>query len=147
MPGGASGAFADAGFWIALLDDQDPLNGRASALARQQPPLNIVTSEMVLVEVFNHFSRSGPQGRLAVDSFVRKLRLTDDVDVVPQSSEQFWAAAARYAERPDQRWILTDCVSFLVMESRGIDEALAYDRDFVQAGFRALLRDESRSAQ
>lgn len=140
-----AGAFADAGYWIALLDHEDPLNARARDLARRRPPLDIVTSEMVLVEVFNHFSRSGPQGRLAVDRFVQRLRATDEVDVVPQSSEQFWAAARRYADRPDQRWSLTDCVSFLVMESRGIDQALAYDRDFIQAGFTALLRDGHNS--
>ena len=26
---------------------------------------------------------------------------------------------------------ITDCASFLIMEQRGITEALAYDRDFV----------------
>ncbi len=31
----------------------------------------------------------------------------------------------------------------LVFGERGITEALAYDRDFEQAGFVALLRDES----
>ena len=140
-------AFADAGYWIALLDNDDRLHARATNLAVQQPQMNIVTSEMVLVEVFNHFSRSGPQGRLAVSSFVQKLRATDEVDVVQQSSEQFRAAASRYADRPDQRWSLTDCASFLVMEAEGIDQALAYDRDFIQAGFKALLRDESDSGQ
>ena len=141
------GAFADAGYWIALLDDQDPLNARATALASRQPPLDIVTSEMVLTEVFNHFSRSGTQGRLAIESFAQKLRASDEVDVVPQSSDQFWSAARRYVDRPDQRWSLTDCSSFLVMESRGIDQALAFDRDVIQAGFTALLRDESESGQ
>ena len=137
------GAFADAGYWIALLDNEEPLNARATDLAMQQPPPSIVTTEMVLVEVFNHFSRSGPQGRLAVERFAQRLRETEQVDVVPQSSEQFLAAVRRYADRPDQRWSLTDCASFLVMESRGIDQALAYDRDFIQAGFKALLRDEA----
>ena len=47
----------------------------------------------------------------------------------------------RYASRSDQRWSLTDCASFLVMEERNISEALAYDRDFEQAGFSALLRE------
>jgi len=141
------GAFADAGYWIALLDSEDPLNARAMELAMREPPLDIVTSEMVLVEVFNHFSRSGPEGRQAIESFVQKLRASDEVNVVPQSSEQFWSAARRYADRPDQRWSLTDCASFLIMESMGTEYALAYDRDFVQAGFTALLRDESDSGQ
>ena len=44
----------------------------------------------------------------------------------------------------DQHWSLTDCASFIVMEERGISEALAYDRDFEQAGFTALLRHEAQ---
>ena len=50
------------------------------------------------------------------------------------------AAVERYSQRIDQRWSVTDCASFLIMEERGITDALAHDRDFVQAGFRALLR-------
>ena len=45
-----------------------------------------------------------------------------------------------YGSRLDQTWSLTDCASFLVMEQRGITDALAHDRDFEQAGFVALLR-------
>jgi predicted nucleic acid-binding protein len=45
-----------------------------------------------------------------------------------------------YRTRTDKDWGLTDCISFVVMEERGIREALAYDQHFIQAGFRALLR-------
>ena len=51
-------------------------------------------------------------------------------------------AVERYAARPDQTWSLTDCASFIVMEERNIVEALAYDKDFKQAGFSALLRED-----
>ena len=59
---------------------------------------------------------------------------------MPQTAAQFRVAVERYAERPDQTWSLTDCASFIVMEERGITDALAHDRDFEQAGFTALLR-------
>ena len=74
---------------------------------------------------------------------VRELEDNPDVEIVPQTDTQFRTAVERYASRSDQRWSLTDCASFLLMEERGITEALAYDRDFEQAGFIALLRDES----
>jgi len=35
---------------------------------------------------------------------------------------------------------MTDCVSFIVMESRGMTEALTHDIHFEQAGLRALMR-------
>lgn len=50
-------------------------------------------------------------------------------------------ALALKRQRADKRWGLTDCVSFVVMHDRGISVALTADRDFVQAGFRALLLD------
>ena len=63
------------------------------------------------------------------------------IEVLPQTGNLFTAAVAFYAARLDQRWSLTDCMSFVVMTERGIPQALAYDRDFEQAGFTALLRN------
>ena len=71
---------------------------------------------------------------------VQELEARPDVKIVSQTDAQFRAAVKRYATRPDQTWSLTDCASFLIMEERNITEALAYDRDFEQAGFIALLR-------
>ena len=62
-------------------------------------------------------------------------------EVLPQTSNLLIDAVSFYAARLDQRWSLIDCANFLVMEERGITEALAYDRDFEQAGFTALLRN------
>ena len=72
---------------------------------------------------------------------VQELEHSPDVEVIPQTDAQFKATLERYASRSDQNWSLTDCASFLLMEERGINEALAYDRDFEQAGFVALLRE------
>ena len=63
-----------------------------------------------------------------------------NVEVVPQTSIQFQATLERYLTRLDQSWSVVDCASFLVMETRQIQEALAFDRHFEQAGFKALLR-------
>jgi hypothetical protein len=40
---------------------------------------------------------------------------------------------------------MTDCISFVVMQERGIVEALTTDHHFQQAGFRALLRELKNS--
>ena len=42
--------------------------------------------------------------------------------------------------RPDQTWSLVDCASFVVMQRRGIIEALTSDRHFEQAGFVRMLK-------
>ena len=132
--------FADSGYWIALLYPRDQVHERANAVAAGLGTVEIVTTQMVLAEAFNHLSRQGERFRnLAVQMF-RDLESKPNVEIVHQTDAQFRAAVERYAARSDQRWSLTDCASFLVMEGRGITEALAYDRDFQQAGFVALLR-------
>lgn len=45
-----------------------------------------------------------------------------------------------YNQRSDT-WSLTDCSSFLIMSHYSITDAIAHDKHFIQAGFRALLRD------
>ncbi len=134
--------FADAGYLIASLDSRDPLHELARQVAAGLGSFGIITTQMVVTEVLNYVSRGGePLRRLSVQ-MVRELENNPNVEIVAQTDMQFRAAVERYASRGDQRWSLTDCASFLVMEERGITEALAYDRDFEQAGFAALLRGD-----
>ena len=132
--------FADSGHWIALLHPRDQIHERAKAVAARQGPVAIVTTQMALAEALNHLSGEGETLRNLAVEMVRGLQDNAGIEVVPQTDEQFEAALDRYDARDDQRWSLTDCASFLVMEERNISEALAYDRDFEQAGFIALLR-------
>ena len=133
--------FADSGYWIALLFSRDQLHERAREVAAGLDSVAIVTTQMVLAEALNHLAGEGERLRNLAVRTLRQLEVRTDVEIVPQTDAQFKAAVERYASRSDQRWSLTDCASFLVMEERNISEALAYDRDFEQAGFVALLRD------
>jgi len=45
-----------------------------------------------------------------------------------------------FQRRPDKTWSLVDCASFVVMQKRGITEALTSDVHFEQAGFIRLLK-------
>ena len=133
--------FADAGYWIALLYSGDQLHERATTVAAGLGPVAIVTTQMALAEALNHLAGRGERLRRLAAHMVRELEARSDVQVIPQTDAQFRAAVEHYAARVDQTWSLTDCASFLVMEERNITDALAYDRDFEQAGFRALLRE------
>ena len=134
--------FADAGYFIAKLNGRDPLHNRAVEVAEGLGGFRIVTTQMVLTEVINYMSDGGEFLRMLASQMIANLLANPGVEVIPQTEAQFIAAAERYAARRDQRWSLTDCASFLVMEERNMMEALAHDRNFEQAGFVALMRED-----
>jgi hypothetical protein len=131
--------FADATYWIAVLDPRDSLHAVAIDASNALRPARIVTSELVLVEVLNALA-SYPQLRPTVVRTVRAISDDPNTEVVPLSGVQFREALTYYAARQDKSWGLTDCASFVLMQERGLSEALTHDRDFEQAGFTALLR-------
>jgi len=59
--------------------------------------------------------------------------------VAPFEHELTRDAVQLYDSRPDKSLSLTDCISFVVMERRGLTEALTVDRDFQQANMKPLL--------
>ena len=132
--------FADSGYWIALWNARDNLHQRAVSVADSLGTTDVLTTHMVLTEALDAMAGMGPFHRRLAIQMLHELEDDPIVEIIPQTEAQFREAAERYASRTDQRWSLTDCASFLAMEQRGITEALAYDRDFEQAGFVALLR-------
>ena len=133
--------FADTGYWFALLLAQDPLHQRAMALSQQVASARIVTTQMMLTELVNLTTRIGLYQRQRGLTFIQQLENSPQVEIIPQTADQFQQALTFALARPDQRWSLTDCASFLTMERLGIREALAHDRHFQQAGFVPLLRE------
>ena len=97
---------------------------------------------MVLTEFLNHYSILGPLFRRKAVLVVSNLQQDSTVEIIPQSDYQFEQALNFYNQRQDKKWSLVDCASFLIMQERGIIEALAYDIHFRQAGFVPLLRDD-----
>ncbi len=133
--------FADASYWIALLNPKDALHKKANSLSKILGRTRIVTSEMVLTEFLNDFGGRGEILRRGAVRLIERLRRNPNAVIVPQSSIQFQEALALYAERSDKSWSLTDCSSFRIMQRDRVTQALTHDRHFVQAGFQALLRD------
>lgn len=134
-------AFADTGFWIALLHPRDRWHQAAIALDQQfqQQQRKIITSEMVLAEFLNFFSKFDPRVRIETGRMVQKMQTHPNIVVIAQNSQQFIQALELYLARPDKAWSLTDCSSFLLMEKLNLTEVLAHDKHFQQAGFRTLL--------
>ena len=130
--------FVDAGYFIALLLPRDQHEGRAREAIATFRENHIVTTEMVLAEVFAAVSRRGASMRRSAMILLQELKDNPNVTIIPQTTQQFDAAAQLFAQRLDQRYSLTDCASFLVMQERGIRQALTFDIDFQAAGFIPL---------
>jgi predicted nucleic acid-binding protein len=130
--------FADTGYFVALIDRQDQLHARAIEWSRRiDEPL--VTTSAVLLETFNNlagtFLRSQPH------RLVEAAESRANPEIVLVEEELWKEGLALHYARSDKQWSLTDCISFALMTRRHITRALAYDRHFEQAGFRALLRE------
>ncbi len=132
--------FADACFWIALLNPRDAWHETVQLLYEEYFARPILTSEMVLAEVLNFMAKYGAQNRLATVDLIRRFGRDLNVDVEPQTSLQFWNAVEFYNAQPDQEWGLVDCASFQLMTANNIREALTNDHHFTQAGFNILMQ-------
>ncbi|MFZ0962868.1 MAG: type II toxin-antitoxin system VapC family toxin [Terriglobia bacterium] len=133
--------FLDTAYAVALASTTDAYHHRALALADELEAqhTHLVTTWGVLLEIGNALSKN--QYRHAALQLISSLQRDESVEIVPLSDPLIQRAMTLYAERPDKEWGLTDCISFVVMETRGIRDALTADEHFTQAGFRPLLRE------
>jgi predicted nucleic acid-binding protein len=131
--------FADSSYYVALLSGRDAWHARTVELSKNLLG-RIFTTEYVLVETASMLCKG--VDRNAFVDLVRYLESDPSVQIVAASSILFRAGFDLFAARPDKEWSVVDSISFLVMKQRRLQEALTTDRHFVQAGFRALLRED-----
>jgi predicted nucleic acid-binding protein len=131
-----SAVFADTSFFLALLCDGDALHARAVSESRRNR--SIVTTEFVLVELGNACSRAADHADFF--AIVEGMRASARIRIIPLSTELFDRGLRFMTDRQDKDWLLTDCISFVVMQEHHLTEALTADHHFEQVGFRALLK-------
>ena len=128
--------FADSSFYLAILNTRDAAHAIALAVSEMLEG-QIVTTEWVLLEVADAMS--------SVPNRQRFLDLIDEIEgatqhqIIRSNTRHFQLALQLYRRRSDKNWSLTDCISFSIMQERGLTEALTADHHFEQAGFIALL--------
>lgn len=132
--------FLDTAYAIALSSPDDDYHDLAAVLAKQikSTRTRLVTTRAVMLEIGNSLSKQC--FRHVANRLLNALESDPNVEIVPLSERLYRQAVRLYQQRPDKEWGLTDCTSFVVMQERGIHEALTMDDHFRQAGFRALLK-------
>ena len=131
--------FLDSSYAIALSSAKDTHHLKALDFAQkfQSAPARIVTTEPILFEIGNALSQM--RHRQAAVNLIESIEQDTHIEVVVCSQDLFRRAVDLFQSRYDKDWGLTDCFSFVVMEDRGITDALTADHHFQQAGYRALL--------
>lgn len=128
--------FADAFFWIALLNRHDEYHEKAR-LYLEDFRGTILTTQWVLAEVADAMASSAVRG--SIQLFFEELAANQAITILDATPDLFLRGINLYHERPDKTWSLTDCISFVVMTDHGLSEALTGDHHFAQAGFRTVF--------
>lgn len=132
-------ALIDTGALLAIANPRDQYHERAVATGRRflSTGGRWVGTTLVLAELHGHLlQRTSPGTARAL-----LARLLEDpaYEWLDASSELVREATVRWLERfADQRFSLTDAVSFEVMRRLRLRRAFAFDRHFVVAGFQQL---------
>ncbi len=141
MPAKTDPTFLDTAYIYALVNTRDEWHKEALKWQErlEQERRRIITTELILIEIGDGLASI--RFRTQATQIITALKSSPFVEVIPMSSPLFAEAFSLYGERSDKEWGMTDCVSFVVMRTRGLLDALTGDDHFKQAGFRPLLRE------
>ena len=116
--------FLDTAYAIALSVESDEHHERAEELAEQleAEATRLVTTRAVLLEIGNALSKK--RYRKAALELLDALEQDPLVEIVSLSEELYGQALELFRNRPDKNWGLVDCISFVVMQERGLTEEI-----------------------
>ena len=131
--------FADAFYWVALLNPQDQWHQTARDAAEEYASSRLVTTEAVLMEVLNFFAAFRTEMREAAAKTAQDILDDDRIAVVPSLHRTFMDGLELYEARTDKNDSMVDCMSMQVMRDQDLRDVLTHDQHFEQGGFPPLL--------
>jgi predicted nucleic acid-binding protein len=133
--------FLDTAYIQALLNRKDSLHNAATGvLPRIRAARETLITEAILIEVCNALASIN---RHAAVVFARGCYDDPRMTVISVTGNLLQRAIEFYEKHKDKEWGLTDCISFVVMRDEELTLAATADQHFVQAGFTALLANQS----
>lgn len=135
--------FIDTAGWLALGNKSDEWHLQAVQLYQQiaLERWHRLTTDAVIIEVCNALRKPAlrPLAVTLTDN-IHKAERRGHLEIVHVNPELIREGLILFGKRKDKDWSLTDCISFVLMQQRGITRALTTDRHFEQAGFERLLK-------
>lgn len=134
--------FVDTSGWGCLFDASQSFHTATANLYRTARLQNrkLVTTNYVLTELVALLTSPIRMPRLMIIELIEGLKLSPYVEIVHIDDSMDRDAWQLLRHRPDKQWSWVDCASFVVMEQRGIREALTTVHHFEQAGLLRLLK-------
>lgn len=129
--------FVDTLFIVALINKLDQYHQKAVELAKQFENCPLITTDAILLEVGNALSSNYKSEAVEL---IEIFLDSDDTEVIRLTPDLFEQALTLYKQHQDKSWGLVDCLSFVVMKQNKVNQALTFDKHFIQAGFQALMR-------
>jgi len=130
--------FVDTCFILALVNSHDQYHQKALELSVLYEEQTLVTTNGVLLEIGNALAR---RFKTRAIDIIEEFKTSEEIEAVDVTPSLFDSGFDLYKSHQDKSRGLVDCISFIVMKKVGIDSALTFDQHFVQAGFRALMRE------
>lgn len=128
--------FVDTSHVYALIDRRDPRHELARALAERVGEREQLTTNHVLGESWTLANRR--LGHVAACEVVAAVKRSPRCTVVHVDADAEDRAFEWLLHHDEREYSFVDATSFETMRGLGIEEALAFDRDFEAAGFRTL---------
>lgn len=127
--------FVDTSFWCALYNSRDENNPRAMRLWETfvAAPVQLFTSEYVFDETVTIVKRRmDHRSAVELGTAILQSRVVTIWEIDHNICIDSWQLFKTHA---DKGFSFTDCTSFVLMRSYGLNQALSFDRHFNQMGF------------
>jgi uncharacterized protein len=132
--------FIDTFFIVALVNVRDFYHEKAVELSVEYEGKSLITTDAILLEISNSLSRNYKTESVII---IEKLLSSFETEIIRLNESLFEKAFSLYKSHADKTWGLVDCMSFVVMKEQNLQNALTCDKHFSQAGFTALMLEES----
>jgi len=128
--------FVDTSAWLALADSHDHDHSAATAfhhrIARGEFGKQLTTNYVLAETITIVRRRLGLETAVRLAKAIREGREVGLYWIEPVHHDE---AIDLMAAQSDKSWSVTDCSSFVIMRSLGVQDAFTFDSDFKQAGF------------
>jgi len=130
--------FVDTSGWVALFVDNDKYHKKAASIFEEikNSKALIYTSDYVVDEtVTTILARGSHKQSLLAGEALFTSKIIKIVYVCPDYLQAAWELYQKYK---DKMFSFTDVTSFVIMKGLDIRKALAFDREFIQAGIELM---------